>query len=153
MARVLTVGAAQLGPIARNEPRGAVVERLLTLMRKAHARGCGLVVYPELALTTFFPRWYMPDQDEVDGFFETEMPNEETAPLFAEARKLGVGFHLGYAELVEGEGRRRHFNTAILVDQTGQIVVQVPQGAPARAQRARARSAVPAPREALLRAG
>jgi len=122
MSRILTVGAAQLGPIARDEPRSAVVKRLLALMRKAHARGCGLVVYPELALTTFFPRWYMPDQDEVDAFFETEMPNEATAPLFAEARTLGVGFHLGYAELVEQEGRRRHFNTAILVDQTGQIV-------------------------------
>ncbi len=122
MSRILTVGAAQLGPIARDEPRGAVVERLLTLMRKAHARGCALVVYPELALTTFFPRWYMPDQAEVDAFFEAEMPNEATAPLFAEARRLGIGFHLGYAELVEEDGRQRHFNTAILVDQAGQIV-------------------------------
>jgi len=122
MARVLTVGAAQLGPIARDEPRSSAVDRMLTLMRKAHERGCGLVVFPELALTTFFPRWYMPRQEEVDAFFEAEMPNEATAPLFAESRRLGIGFHLGYAELVEGVGETRHFNSAILVDQTGQIV-------------------------------
>ncbi len=56
MARIVTVGAAQLGPIARDEPRSSAVARMLDLLRQAHARGCGLVVYPELALTTFFPR-------------------------------------------------------------------------------------------------
>jgi predicted amidohydrolase len=122
MSRVLTVGAAQLGPIARAEPRSSAVERMLALMRTAHERGCGLVVFPELALTTFFPRWYMPDQADVDAFFETEMPNEATEPLFAESRRLAIGFYLGYAELVEEAGRARHFNTSILVDQSGRIV-------------------------------
>lgn len=56
MARALTVGAAQLGPIARGESRPDVVKRLLALLAQAHARGCELVVFPELALTTFFPR-------------------------------------------------------------------------------------------------
>jgi predicted amidohydrolase len=122
MSRILTVGAAQLGPIARDEARASVVERLLALMRRARERRCDLVVYPELALTSFFPRWYLPDQADVDAFFETEMPNEAVAPLFDEARSLGIGFHLGYAELVEIDGEHRHFNTSILVDQAGQIV-------------------------------
>ena len=30
--------------------------------------GCQLVVFPELALTTFFPRWYMEDPAELDAF-------------------------------------------------------------------------------------
>ena len=51
MARKLTIGAAQLGPIAKNEGRAAVVERMLTLLRKAAARECKLVVFPELALS------------------------------------------------------------------------------------------------------
>jgi hypothetical protein len=77
------------------------------------------VVFPELALTTFFPRWYMPDQREVDSFFEREMPGPETRPLFDEAKTLGVGFSLGYAELTPGGN---HFNTQILVERDGRIV-------------------------------
>ena len=59
MARNLRVGAAQLGPIARDESRASAVERMVALLRDAHGRDCGLVVFPELALTTFFPRWYI----------------------------------------------------------------------------------------------
>jgi len=124
MTRILTVGAAQLGPIARSETRSQVVQRMLALMREAKAGGCDLVVFPELALTTFFPRWYLEDQAEVDAFFETAMPGPETQPLFDAARALAVGFTLGYAELVVEEGRTRHFNTAITVDKRGQIVAR-----------------------------
>ena len=122
MARVLTIGAAQLGPIARSERRGDVVKRLLALLAQAHTRGCELVVFPELALTTFFPRWWMEDQAEIDAFFEREMPGPETRPLFDEARRLGMGFCLGYAELVTESGRTRRFNTSILVDRAGTII-------------------------------
>jgi len=85
------VAAAQLGPIARADTRADVVKRLLALLHEAKARGAELVVFPELALTTFFPRWWMTDQAEIDAFFETEMPGPETRPLFDEARRLGVG--------------------------------------------------------------
>ena len=54
MSRILTVGTAQLGPIARNETRTQVVERMLALMNQAARHGCDLIVFPELALTTFF---------------------------------------------------------------------------------------------------
>jgi len=122
MARCITVGAAQLGPIARDESRAKVVERLIAHLREAKRRGCDLVVFPELALTTFFPRWFMTDAAEIDAWFETTMPGPDTRPLFDEAKRLGLAFKLGYAELVEEEGRRRHFNTAILVDKSGAIV-------------------------------
>lgn len=121
MPRTLTVAAAQTGPVARTESRTAVVRRLLALLREAHGRGARLVVFPELALTTFFPRWWMEDQAEIDAWFEREMPGPETRPLFEEAARLGVGFYLGYAELTVQEGHTRRFNTAILVDQTGRI--------------------------------
>ena len=124
MPRIVTVGAAQLGPIARLEARTQVVQRLLALMREAKAAGCDLVVYPELALTTFFPRWYFEDQAEIDACFEREMPSSETAPLFDTARELGIGFHLGYAELTQEDGRTRRFNTAILVDKSGRIAAK-----------------------------
>ena len=122
MARELIVGAAQLGPIARGESRSQVVERMIALLARAKRQGCELVVFPELALTTFFPRWFMENQQEIDVFFEREMPGPETRPLFDEAARLGIGFHLGYAELAETGGRTHRFNTSILVDRAGGIV-------------------------------
>ena len=122
MTRIVTVGAAQLGPTGRHEPRAAVVKRMLEMMRAAKSAGCDLIVYPEVALTTFFPRWWMEDQAEIDSFFEREMPGPETLPLFEECLKLGIGMSFGYAELTEEEGRTRHFNTSILVDKKARIV-------------------------------
>jgi hypothetical protein len=92
------------------------VERLIALMRQAKDRDCDLVVYPELALTTFFPRWFVDDITEADHWYETEMPSPVTQPLFNEASRLGIGFCLGFAELTP-EGRR--FNTQVLVDKSG----------------------------------
>ena len=123
MSRVVTAAVAQLGPIARSDSRADVIERLLVMMRDASRAGCSLVVYPELALTTFFPRWFMSDQNEVDQFFEAEMPSQSTRILFEEAARLKIGFYLGYAELCQDEqGQTHHYNTSILVDQTGSIV-------------------------------
>ena len=122
MPRTITVGAAQLGPIARNDSRKQVVGRLLELMREAHGFRCDLIAYPELALTTFFPRWLIEDERELDSFYETEMPGPETKPLFEEAARRGIGFSLGFAELVVEKGRKRRFNSSILVDKTGRIV-------------------------------
>jgi hypothetical protein len=118
---VLTVAAAQMGPIARDEPKPDVVSRLVALLREAHSKGADLVVFPELALTTFFPRWWEEDQDAVDAWFETEMPGPETRPLFEEASSLGVGFCLGYAELTP-DGH--HYNSQVLVDRDGRQVAK-----------------------------
>ena len=122
MPRVITVGAAQLGPIARRDSRSDVVKRLVSLLGQAHARGCDLVVFPELALTTFFPRWWMEDQAEIDAFFEREMPGPDTRPLWDEAARLGLAFCLGYAELVRAGAALRRYNTSILVDRGGRLV-------------------------------
>src|SRR5215470_16584391 len=114
MSRFLTVGAAQMGPIQRSHTRHDVVERMVAHLREANRMGCELVVFPELTLTTFFPRWWMTDQAEIDSFFEREMPSNETAPLFNEARDLEVGFYLGYAELTQEKGELHRYNTSIL---------------------------------------
>ncbi|MGK0171645.1 MAG: putative amidohydrolase [Gammaproteobacteria bacterium] len=122
MARSITVGAAQLGPIARSDPRATVVKRMVELMQRAKSRGCELVVFPELALTTFFPRWFFNEQAELDSFFESQMPSPATQPLFDAAKTLGLGFHLGYAELVREGEKIRRFNTAVIVNSNGEIV-------------------------------
>jgi N-carbamoyl-D-amino-acid hydrolase len=121
--RVLTVGGAQLGPIARDETRDQVVDRLLGLLHRAADRQVDLLVYPELALTTFFPRWYTEDLTEIESWFETEMPSPATMRLFDEAARLGIGFSLGYAELaIAADGARHRYNTQILVERDGSIV-------------------------------
>ncbi|APH71355.1 N-carbamoyl-D-amino-acid hydrolase [Aquibium oceanicum] len=122
MARHVNIAGAQLGPIARNESRQSVVARMIEMLREAHSRGAEVVVFPELALTSFFPRWWMENQDDVDAFFEREMPSAATRPLFETAQELGIGFYLGYAELAVEDGTPKHYNTAILVDRSGTIV-------------------------------
>jgi predicted amidohydrolase len=119
LSRVLRVAAAQSGAIQKAESRQAVVRRMLDLLEQAKAQKCDLVVYTELGLTTFFPRWYMTDQTEVDSWFEREMPNAATRPLFEKAAEYKIGFSFGYAELTP-DGH--HFNTSILVDRDGKVV-------------------------------
>jgi predicted amidohydrolase len=121
MSRILTVAAAQLGPIQLAEGREVAVARMVRLMERAHARGVELVVFPELALTTFFPRHYLEDRAEADRWFESAMPSNATAPLFEAARKHGISFHLGYAERTP-EGH--HYNTAILVSPGGDVLLK-----------------------------
>ena len=117
MSRDFIAAVAQMGPIAREEPRSSAAARMCELMREAAGRGAQLVVFPELALTSFFPRWAL-EGAELDAWFETEMPNASVAPLFELSETLGVAFHLGYAERTPED---RRFNTAILVD-AGQIL-------------------------------
>ncbi|MGB8433269.1 MAG: N-carbamoyl-D-amino-acid hydrolase [Burkholderiales bacterium] len=123
MTRKLGIAAAQLGAVNLADSRETVAKRLVELFREAIGRGARFVVFPELAMTTFFPRYWMEDQDEVDRrFFEPSMPNPVVQPLFDLAKHHGVGFYLGYAERTEEQGRIRRFNAAILVGPDGRIV-------------------------------
>ncbi len=119
--RLITVAGAQLGPIQKAEGRDIAVGRMVRLMERAHRHGAQVVVFPELALTTFFPRWYEEDIANADHWYETALPSNETAPLFEAARKYGIAFHLGYAEKTP-DGRR--FNTAVFVHPSGEIVLK-----------------------------
>lgn len=121
MTRIINVAAAQLGPIQRIDDRQSVVKRLIDLLRNAHSQKVELCVFPELALTTFFPRWFVEDISEADHWYETQMPSPITQPLFDEAKRLGIGFCLGYAELTPNGER---FNTQILVERNGAVVAK-----------------------------
>ena len=117
--REVIVAAAQMGPIQKKDSREKVVSRMLVLMNEAKAADANFIVYPELTLTTFFPRHYMEDQNEVNFWFETEMPNDSVFPLFHQAQSYEMAMTFGFAELTPmGE----HFNTSIHIDKTGQIV-------------------------------
>ncbi|MBG7605803.1 MAG: N-carbamoyl-D-amino-acid hydrolase [Actinobacteria bacterium] len=105
MTRIVTVGGAQLGPVQLADGRASVVSRLIEL------------------LTTFFPRWFLDDIAQADHFYERSMPNDATQPLFDEAKRLGIGFCLGYALLEEKpDGTHHRWNVQSLVDKAGSIV-------------------------------
>jgi predicted amidohydrolase len=117
--REIKVAAAQLGAIQKADARQAVVARMLDLMRQAKAEDCDFIVYPELALTTFFPRWHYEDRSEADIWFERDMPGAATRRLFEQAKEFGMAMSFGYAELTP-DGH--HFNTSIIIDKPGKIV-------------------------------
>jgi N-carbamoyl-D-amino-acid hydrolase len=118
LSRIFRAAAAQMGPIQRGDSREQTLARMIALLEGAAGQGARLVVFPELAFTTFFPRWIL-EGEALDSYFERSMPNPDVAPLFARARALRVGFYVGYAELTP-EGRR--FNAAVLVDAAGQVI-------------------------------
>jgi predicted amidohydrolase len=122
MSRFLTLAACQTGPIQRSASRQETVGRLVHLLERAAAAGAELAVFPEMALTTFFPRWALDDPREIDVFYETEMPGPQTQPLFDAARRLGIGFALGYAELALDQGRKRRFNSMCLAGADGAVI-------------------------------
>ena len=119
MPRILTLAGAQTGPIQRADARTHTLDRLIALLEAAARAGAQLIVFPELPLTTFFPRWLIETRQELDTYFERAMPNPDCQRLFDRARELGVGFHLGFAELTP-EGQR--FNSAITVGPGGAVL-------------------------------
>ncbi|KAL9073043.1 MAG: hypothetical protein Q9157_004883 [Trypethelium eluteriae] len=101
MPRKFKVAAAQVGAVHKWTPRTSTLKRLIGLLHSAHSQGARLVVFPECAFTTFFPRYTMSEPPEIDAWFDhgddpSESPN--TKPLFDEARELGVDIYVGYAE-------------------------------------------------------
>jgi len=117
--RTLGIAVAQLGGINLDDTRQSVVNRLIEMLKEAHGRGANLIVFPELALTTFFPRYWMEEKEAQARFFEQSMPNPSVQPLFDEAKKRKIAFYLGYAELTP-DGTP--YNSAILVNEIGEIV-------------------------------
>jgi predicted amidohydrolase len=118
MSRILRVAAAQMGPVQLADSREGTLARMIALLERAAAQGATLCVFPELAFTTFFPRWLL-EGAALDRFFEPAMPNPAVQRLFDRARALGVGFYVGYAERTP-EGQR--FNAAILVAPDGAVL-------------------------------
>jgi N-carbamoyl-D-amino-acid hydrolase len=122
MTRHLTLAVCQTGPVPRAASRTETVGRLVHLLERAASQGAQLAVFPELALTTFFPRWAIDDEREIAEFFETEMPGRETRPLYQAAQRLRIGFSIGYAEQLRDGTHSRRFNTMDLVGADGRML-------------------------------
>lgn len=125
--RSLTVAAAQLGAIQTATPRAEVIDRMLKLLDQAADAKVQLVVFPELALTTFFPRHIIEDPEEAAKYFETEyavspnglLTSPQVGPLFAKAKAAGIDISLGYAERWTDEaGKTKDYNSMLYYSAT-----------------------------------
>ena len=114
MPRYMKVAAAQMGPNNEGTPREAIVERMLVLLEQAARDGVELLVYPEMALTTYFPKKIRTD---VDQFFETEVPPKALEPLLRRATAARIAVHVGFCEKADG----KYFNSALLTDRDGRL--------------------------------
>jgi predicted amidohydrolase len=114
MPRHIKVAAAQMGPNNEGTPREEIVERMLALLELAIRDGVEVVAYPEMALTTYFPKKVRPDFEQ---FFETEVPPKALEPLLRRAAQARVAVHAGFCEKADG----RRFNSALLTDRDGRL--------------------------------
>ncbi|KAL3433398.1 carbon-nitrogen hydrolase [Aspergillus tetrazonus] len=120
-SRQVTFAAAQLGPIHRSDSRESVLSRMTSLLDEAVSQSppAQVVVFPELAFTTFFPRYFFPDEQELHSYFEPESPScpidqsPNVKPLFDHAKKLGVDVYVGYAEAWKDGETREFYNSAV----------------------------------------
>jgi predicted amidohydrolase len=134
MTRLLKVAAAQVGAVHRSTPRKEVLDRLISLLEQASKEQVQLVVFrepsrepadveAETTFTTFFPRYYIPDETELAEYFEREHPSGITSsvnvePFFSTAKRLGIDVQIGYGE---DTGTER-FNTSVYVGRTGEVL-------------------------------
>ena len=121
MTRSIRLAGAQMGPNSLKDTRAQILARMIALLESAAKEGAQLVVFPELAFTTFFPRWPFDDPGEVLHYFETAMPNPNVQALFDRAAALKIGFYVGYGELTP-EGSR--YNSAVIVRPNGQTLLK-----------------------------
>jgi Asp/Glu/hydantoin racemase/predicted amidohydrolase len=111
-----------MGATHLDDNRKKTLNRMLTLLDRAASQGAELVLFPETAFTTFFPRHLINDPDELSSFFEhgdvTTSPN--AAPLFSKSRDLGVDISVGFAEATDAGER---FNSCVYYHaKTGSIL-------------------------------
>ena len=121
MNRTIRIAGAQMGPNSLQDSRAQILARMIGLLEQAAGEGAQLVVFPELAFTTFFPRWAYANEAELRPFFEPAMPNPNVQALFDRAAELGIGFHVGFGELTPG-GQR--YNSAIIVGPDGRMLLK-----------------------------
>lgn len=121
MQQILTVAGAQMGAIQKADTRESVIQRMLRLVEGAARRGAHVVVFPELCLTPFFPRWYYEDLAEADQWFDTQWPPAGMQAVFDLAGRHGVMIQFSYAEK---DADQRRFNTASLVSRHGEEVLK-----------------------------
>ncbi|KAF2454451.1 carbon-nitrogen hydrolase [Lineolata rhizophorae] len=112
MARTVRVAALQMGTTNIWDERPHTLERMLRLLQLAAEEKVQVALFPEIAFTTFFPRYYITDEARLAAFFEhgDVATAPDTRAVFDRARDLGIDICVGFAEAAP-EGDR--FNSCV----------------------------------------
>jgi predicted amidohydrolase len=121
--RTITVAAAQLGAVkSLDTPRSEALTRMIQLLEQASEAGVRLVVFPELAFTTFFPSHIIQDEIKLVQFLEPTTQSEPYAvlnsenvrPLVNKANETGIDISFGFGERFTAEdGTLTNYNSAL----------------------------------------
>lgn len=112
MTRPITVAVGQLGPAG--DTKQATVGRIEGLIDRAADEGVNVILFPELALTPFFPVGL--DRD-FDHWFET-LPSPLLDGVIGRARDAAMVVVLPYAERNNGN----YYNSALVIDADGSVI-------------------------------
>jgi predicted amidohydrolase len=118
--RPITIAAAQMGPNHLSSTRDSILDRMCSLLQQAATQKVNLIVYPELAFNTFFPR-YLLTPEKLSEFFEIDDPSKggiRNSPgvkrLFDLAHELNIDVSVGYAERnVQPDGSHVDYNSNV----------------------------------------
>ena len=102
-----------------DEPASDVVERLLALLHERARLGAELVVFPELALTTFFPRWFVEDQAEIDALLRDGDAVGRHQAAVRRGRRASASASASATPSCTAATVRHHYNTQMLVERDG----------------------------------
>src|SRR5690625_3987406 len=105
MSHIITVAGAQMGATQKTDTRASVAERMCHLIEQAAQRGAQLIVFPELGLTPFFPKWYYQDLSEADQWFEDQWPPKGLETVMATAQRHHMLMQISYAEKTPDQHR------------------------------------------------
>ncbi|KAH6878506.1 carbon-nitrogen hydrolase [Alternaria rosae] len=112
MSRTIRIAAAQVGAVHRTDIRENTLDRLVRLLNQAAEQGAQVVLFPECTFTTFFPRYLITNEAELESFFEhgDVTTAENTRPIFERAKDLEVDICIGFAEATDDGD---HYNSCV----------------------------------------
>lgn len=95
------------------------ISRMCEIIRSCATRGVNFIIFPELALTSFFPYFHFEDETTLNKYFEKGNITKGVArEMFMLAKKLNIALGFGYAELTS---ENKKYNTYIIYDVLGRI--------------------------------
>jgi hypothetical protein len=100
MARQVKVAAAQMGPINEGTSRDEVVDRMLVLLEQAITEQVELIAYPEMALTTYFPKRIRDDYFPKSVLVPDKIVGIDLITVEARIVIASIDTYLKYAEAV-----------------------------------------------------
>ena len=110
MGRMITVAAAQTGPVLVDDWRAAV-PGACALIQQAASKGAEVICFPELFMTPFFPNQLTHDFDR----YFVSLPNTDLQPVLTAAADHRIALLLPFGEKHD----HHYYNSCLVVNREG----------------------------------